>query len=540
MKFFPKIFSIILTIFLFIPFLSLADGVVVPPPPYYVYSNAQYGVIFYEKDTQKETLILTIDFEGDAKDFGWLIPFPSRPYVTRGSDQIFESLNQLIRKDYTTYHYQPLFSMKEERAVSVPVQVIETKKVAYYEIAVLSASEANALTNWLQKHNFKFPSKYSYLLNDYINQKWYFVAVKISPQALSQGKVSFSGHPIPLKIEFKTSQPFYPLYLTKAQLELLPYLKLSSDLILNKKAIEYLKKIGYVDLIKKTKGPQIFSTIVSDLLAKKPYEKSIVKKYSLIISKEDWENANCSTLESCRSFVAGKFRDYLRSKVYPFEFSSRIPISLYVIADHKKKASNPSFQIEYANWISAQKIKNLAFDINGTPLISPQKSKYFLTYLRGNVDLKEVSEDIYFPDAPNNSRVNAPSPWLPFLAGVLTFFATLIFWFFFSFGLIFAIVSLLRLFIESERFEIVAKIFQYGILSISAFFMLIFSIIGVVLSLKSEEIFAYKGTIPFSVSLAFLFASIIEIGVIFFEQKRKASKRKNLIKPKKSKKIKVV
>lgn len=208
-----KLFLIIIA-FLIIPFLVSADGGIFPPPDYYIHETDQRAVIFYENGL--ETLILSVTFRGDAEDFGWVIPTPSRPQVSKSSDELFTSLEQI-----TTFAEDLVRPLTFEEAYNLgkatrSVHVIETKKIEYYEVAVLTADEPEALAEWLAANDYQFPKKASYILDSYIENNWYFVAVKIDTEAISPGvdRQLRQGHMIPLQLKFSTDKIVYPLKIT--------------------------------------------------------------------------------------------------------------------------------------------------------------------------------------------------------------------------------------------------------------------------------------------------------------------------------------
>jgi len=211
---FTKKLFLIIIIALAIPFLVLADGMIFPPQDYYIHETDQRAVIFYEQGI--ETLILSVTFRGDAEDFGWVIPTPNRPEVSKSSDELFTSLEEL-----TTIEEDLVRPLSFEEAydlgkASQTVHIVETKKIEYYDITVLTADEPDALAEWLAENDYQFPKKASYILDSYIENNWYFVAVKIDTEAISPGvgRQLRQGHMIPLQLKFSTSQIVYPLKIT--------------------------------------------------------------------------------------------------------------------------------------------------------------------------------------------------------------------------------------------------------------------------------------------------------------------------------------
>ncbi|MFA5135153.1 MAG: DUF2330 domain-containing protein [Patescibacteria group bacterium] len=194
-----------------LPQLVLADGMVVPPVDYWVQETDQEAVILYDQGI--ETLIISITFEGNAKDFGWVVPAPAQPTVEKGSDELFTNLEELTRQRYS--YEENVFGLGTADSVKQPgVTIIETKKIDYYDVTVLSSTDEGSLTAWLNDNGYSFPESASYILDSYIENGWYFVAMKINPESLEWADVSQqlkTGHATPVSISFETKNIVYPL-----------------------------------------------------------------------------------------------------------------------------------------------------------------------------------------------------------------------------------------------------------------------------------------------------------------------------------------
>lgn len=206
-----KLLFIGLGLGLLLPQLVLADGMVVPPPDYWIQETDQKAVIFYDQGV--ETLVLSITFEGDADDFGWVVPVPNQPTVEKGSDELFTSLQELtgISRYYAPSDILGLGGVEEK---DQGVTIIETKQIEYYDVTVLSSTDKDALTKWLNENGYDFPSSASYILESYIQNQWYFVAMRINAESLEWSDVSQqlrTGHAIPVAISFETKNIVYPL-----------------------------------------------------------------------------------------------------------------------------------------------------------------------------------------------------------------------------------------------------------------------------------------------------------------------------------------
>ena len=213
-----------LVIFVLTPLAVSADGMIVPPAGYYIWETEQRAVIFYEDGT--EELVLSISFQGNAKDFAWIVPTPTRPEVRKASNELFDALDELTTPIYDYYEPMPLMYGVEQRGIEDKVWVVETKQIEYYEIVVLEARESEALTDWLNKNGYNYPQEGKYVLESYIKNGWYFTAVKINDEYLSSNVAEQlrSGRAVPLSLKFTTDKIVYPLKISSVRpnIELVP------------------------------------------------------------------------------------------------------------------------------------------------------------------------------------------------------------------------------------------------------------------------------------------------------------------------------
>jgi HEAT repeat protein len=224
---------LILALSLIIPANALADGCFVLPKFVWekqrdINEPTQKAIILH--DAGREDLILQVKYEGPAEEFGWLIPVPNLPKVQKGSMDCFYELSR-----YTQKHLErrSLYEGHTEGGSEKPepVTVIEMKTVGAYEVAVLATKDAGSLENWLKQHQFSFPEGKTDVIEFYVNQQWYFIAVKIqlnkgsgfqlsagarrqtsdpSPGAIKQWQLQ-QGELQPLHISFDTDKCVFPL-----------------------------------------------------------------------------------------------------------------------------------------------------------------------------------------------------------------------------------------------------------------------------------------------------------------------------------------
>lgn len=200
---------------------TLAAGIMVSSDPMQRMTlDEQKAVVWH--DGKMETLVASVNFQGDARDFVWIIPVPAKPTVVQGSDELFVSLQQLTQP---VFEPRPLlgrggpYLMEGAPDIKpVPqVEVYDSKKVDVYDIATIATENTNALKKWFAENNFSYPENRQHLLRYYIDKRWYFVVAKISADSLGAGgQYLHSGHTTPLVITFPSKTIVYPLKISGA------------------------------------------------------------------------------------------------------------------------------------------------------------------------------------------------------------------------------------------------------------------------------------------------------------------------------------
>jgi len=105
-------------------------------------------------------------------------------------------------------------SVTPSMVADLSVEIEGQEIVGGYEIFQLKAQTSADLNTWLEANGFRLlPLEALPIIEDYIDKKWYFVAVKLVRE--------YEGvsTPHPLLIEFGTDQPVYPMKLTALNAE---------------------------------------------------------------------------------------------------------------------------------------------------------------------------------------------------------------------------------------------------------------------------------------------------------------------------------
>jgi hypothetical protein len=193
----------------------LADGGFFPDSMYRdLYESAQKAVILYGNYTGNYTehLILSVSFEGDAEDFAWVIPVPNMPEIAVTNAELFWELSDFTAEGLPDGGGGGGFGCFGGAAPEGDgVDVIEEKVVGRYATAILSATNATALADWLNANGYVFPEEGEEIVSEYIEKEWYFVATKINAVEEDTGDVLAEGAIEPIVLSFASNETVYPL-----------------------------------------------------------------------------------------------------------------------------------------------------------------------------------------------------------------------------------------------------------------------------------------------------------------------------------------
>lgn len=202
----------------------------------------QMTYVFYKDGI--ETFVIRPGFTGKVEDFGMLIPFPTPPALRKVSDDIFPHIGAAIdppevvvdlRMRMLSLSGGAKFSRQSGKANALAilekeeVRVLREEAVGMYEVAVLEAGSPAALKKWMDDHGYQYPQGMDDVCEDYVNDRWCFVAVKTSvgaksdvdPKAGQRNIVSklpaggaFDGHVQAMGFRFKSEELVVPMRLS--------------------------------------------------------------------------------------------------------------------------------------------------------------------------------------------------------------------------------------------------------------------------------------------------------------------------------------
>ena len=210
------------------PRIAAACGCFAAPNPSVPVVQAGEKIVFAQDGT-KVTAHIQIQYEGNAEEFGWLIPMPAVPDVRLSTEELFSELEDSTNPQFL-YAQQGGFCAEESSGLgcaasddSAPVAVNENrfepptgpKDVAVvqstagpFEFAVVRADTKAPMIEWLETNGYVVPAGGEDLLDPYIRTGAFFLALKLrSGQSV--------GDLQPIVIEYEADLPMIPLILTR-------------------------------------------------------------------------------------------------------------------------------------------------------------------------------------------------------------------------------------------------------------------------------------------------------------------------------------
>jgi hypothetical protein len=192
-----------------------------------VLQPAQKAFLTWDADEKVETFTVQPKFEGNAADFGMVIPTPARPRLDDMPRDFFKALavfTILEPMDLSKYKLRPrslaggapgAAGVVTETRKRGTVKVLEAGVVGSLEYKIIQASRADDLYEWLKDHKYSYAGDEA-TLDFYIKKAWFFTVMKIDPmQMKKRPDGSYEGEVTPTRFTFASDKLIYPLKITQ-------------------------------------------------------------------------------------------------------------------------------------------------------------------------------------------------------------------------------------------------------------------------------------------------------------------------------------
>jgi hypothetical protein len=195
---------------------------------------AQKVFITWDPVEKVESFTVQPKFEGNALDFGMVIPTPSKPKLDEMPRDFFKELavysilkkrqqpeSKLLPKppiDALAFG-APARNGGGQGKASAPrpdtVKVLEAGVVGNLDYKIIEAGRADDLFAWLKENKYSYAGDES-TLDFYIKKKWLFTVMKIDTMQMKKNPDgTFAGEVTPTRFQFASEQLVYPLKVTQ-------------------------------------------------------------------------------------------------------------------------------------------------------------------------------------------------------------------------------------------------------------------------------------------------------------------------------------
>ena len=199
---------------------------------------AQKVFITWDPSEKVETFTVQPKFEGNALDFGMVIPTPTQPKLHEMPRDFFKHLaiytimkrreipHSKLLPQVHTWRMRggasgaPLGKAAESRRDGVEperpkVIVLEAGVVGSLDYKIITADRADDLYQWLKDNKYSYSGDEA-TLNHYVQQKWIFTVMKIDTMQMKRNKDgTFDGEVTPTRFQFASEKLVYPLKITQ-------------------------------------------------------------------------------------------------------------------------------------------------------------------------------------------------------------------------------------------------------------------------------------------------------------------------------------
>ncbi|MCI0377292.1 MAG: DUF2330 domain-containing protein [Gemmataceae bacterium] len=196
---------------------------------------AQKVFITWDPAEKQETFTVQPKFEGNALDFGMVIPTPAVPKLHEMPREFFKHLavySILKKREFPRSELLPplidvdgpLFLLADRAdtgsrlakvAKKSSVVVLQSGVVGSLDYKTIVADRADDLYQWLKEHKYNYSGDEA-TLNHYIQKKWFFTVMKIDTAQMKRNKDgSYAGEVTPTRFAFPSDKLVYPLKITQ-------------------------------------------------------------------------------------------------------------------------------------------------------------------------------------------------------------------------------------------------------------------------------------------------------------------------------------
>lgn len=189
------------------PAVACACGAPAPPPGMEVTVGQEHSLVTWADGVERIDMVLGV--LADGAETGLIVPTPTPATVSLGDRALFEALDRQIAPVVET-EYRWWGGLLDGAGAGAPPTVLSEVDLGPVQAVTLAADDADGLRAWLDENGYGIAPAVQALLDDYVARGWSFAALKLT------GEEPLEGGLDPIRFEFATDAPVYPLLLSQA------------------------------------------------------------------------------------------------------------------------------------------------------------------------------------------------------------------------------------------------------------------------------------------------------------------------------------
>lgn len=181
-------------------------------------------LLVWDESTKTQHFIRRATFEAHVKAFAFVVPTPSAPQLAEAPEALFGALESIVKPKEVSetdwkFDATPFLLLSFARSAAssaIPISaaqqitVLSESRVAGMDATVLAATDAKALVQWLNAHDFTLRESAQSWVQRYIDKKWTFTAFRyVRPDVASLESIARAESQT-VRLSFKTDAPVYP------------------------------------------------------------------------------------------------------------------------------------------------------------------------------------------------------------------------------------------------------------------------------------------------------------------------------------------
>ena len=388
--------------------------------------------ILFAHEGDEVVAYIQIQYQGKADEFGWLVPLPSVPTLTLGTDELFTMLDSATLPQYQqsynrnfcgggsssvgcAFNYGAsvnhggggdFYGADQGVADSTDMGsggvVVQQASLGPYDYAVLHADDETAMLQWLDDNHYFVPAGTMDAVTPYIHPGAYFLALKL------RGGES-AGDITPVVLRYQSDLPMIPITLTQVgavdNMGVLVWVAGEARAVPHN---YYHVVVDDMPVWFSLSSPSGYNNLLIDAVHEAPGKHGFITQYagtSALVQNQLVYPGRFGDLQTLRAqTTASDYLRYLRENGYTFDGTLVSILSRYIPEPASLVAEGVPLNVFYQNYDSYAGIPD-GNDDGGAPIAVPFDPSALTDEIDKRVVEPAITANAIFNDHPYLTRM---------------------------------------------------------------------------------------------------------------------------------------